>query len=299
MLSLRWRVLILGVLALAVLLAACGGGSSPAIVTSTQAPDVTSTPMPVGFLPAPTGVPVPGVAADADSVRCPPLPIQTCSEAGNRVNVHEGLRMERAVAIRVTEVAGERWVLEPATIEHVLRVLDETAVLEPISRTVTEGQFQMTVFWPPGEGRPWHSLPDDTIEFIVHPSLGTMAGPAISAQWEMPEGFADRLFESFSSAQPTPASKTPAPPSRPADGIYFEQTEDRLVWEGPDDHVSSLREGHCGPSYDLRYVFGIPALITREQVEEEEGLSVWFSRVVLREDGWRWTGYQHGDWRIW
>ena len=290
----RWWRLALVAPVLAVLLVACGGSGEPS-ATPTRAPTAA------GFLPTPAGTPMPADAIDRGAIRCPPLPIQTCYERDNRVNVYRGLPMERAVALNVTQGDVERWVLDPALVQRVLRQFDSEVALEPYdrSRRNEPGQLELTVFWRSGEGLPWNSLPTDAIDFIIDADGGVIARPEIAAQWRMPAGFADLLLASLSDVTPTPTPDEDAtPPVRSAGGILFDHPEGRLDWPGPDGRVYSLDEGHCGPSGDLKFVFGIPALIVVENdLGDDPGF--WFSRAVLRQDGWRWTGYQYNDWQIW
>ena len=98
----------------------------------------------------------------------------------------------------------------------------------------------------------------------------------------------------------TPApilSLTPVALATPARDIFFDDPEGRLfgadplLWDGPDDRVSSMQSGHCGrgdPDY------GVPGLIV-----VEDGLPFWRTHIIPREAGWRWTGYYHDEWQIW
>ncbi len=99
----------------------------------------------------------------------------------------------------------------------------------------------------------------------------------------------------------TPApilSLTPVALATPARDIFFDDPEGRLwgadplLWDGPDDRVSSMQSGHCG-SRDPN--FGVPALISLV----EDRLTFWRTHVIPREAGWRWTGYYHDEWQIW
>ena len=95
----------------------------------------------------------------------------------------------------------------------------------------------------------------------------------------------------------TPApilSLTPVALATPARDIFFDHPEERLRWDGPDERVESMGEGHCGPGPDLKLAFGIPALI-----DVDEDMGFWFYGVVTRESDWGWTGYSHDEWQIW
>jgi len=73
--------------------------------------------------------------------------------------------------------------------------------------------------------------------------------------------------------------------------VFFHHPKEDLLWGGPDDGVHSLPTGHCGVD---EFEVGIPALIV---VGDDIGF--WGARAVVRQDGWRWTGYYHGNWQIW
>ena len=77
----------------------------------------------------------------------------------------------------------------------------------------------------------------------------------------------------------------------PTTSISFDHPEGELRWDGPVEQVYTEPSGHCG---QRDADFGVPALLV---VEDEQAF--WGARPVVREDGWRWTGYYHGDWQIW
>ena len=99
----------------------------------------------------------------------------------------------------------------------------------------------------------------------------------------------------------TPApilSLTPVALATPARDIFFDDPEGRLfgagplLWDGPDDRVSSMQSGHCGRNDPN---FGVPALISLVEVRPD----FWLTHIIPREAGWRWTGYYHDEWQIW
>ena len=99
----------------------------------------------------------------------------------------------------------------------------------------------------------------------------------------------------------TPApilSLTPVALATPARDIFFDDPGGRLfgaeplLWDGPDDRVSSMQSGHCGRGDPN---FGVPALISLVEVRPD----FWRTHIIPREAGWRWTGYYHDEWQIW
>ena len=301
----RLSVLSAVVFAALVLLAiACNGGSDePAIemgsANSTPVPLPSLTP--VGFLPRPTGMPAP---EDSNAVleRCPPLPIPDCYTQGNRVNVYTGLSMNKAVAMRVEADGQKRWILDEAALQEALKLLDEEVILRPDPpRRDSDELINITIVWPRGEGIPWNSIPDDPLDFILNPATGIIAYRNVSLQWPMPEGFADESLAAARDVTPTPRSEEAVPPAeRPNDGIYFDHPEGELIWDGPDDRLSSLpgENAHCGPSSSLVYLFGIPSFFSTGD-DFESDLFFNYGGAAKRSDDWRWTGYYHDAWQLW
>ncbi|MGB2694977.1 MAG: hypothetical protein WBD55_07305 [Dehalococcoidia bacterium] len=288
--------------ALAVLVGACGAGDNEPVAelatpTMTLAPLPSGTP--AGLLPRPTGMPSPA-SSEPTTKRCPPLPVPECHEAGNRVNVYEGLSMERAIAARVMTRGEERWILDEAALQEALKLLDEEVTLEPYdwSHRDSPSRIAMTVVWPRGEGIPWNSLPSDTLDFVLYPDAELIT-PGLALQWPLQAGFADAILASARNATPTPRPEgTVEPSERPNGGIYFDHPDGELTWDGPDDRLTSLAKGHCGPPQDLVYLYGIPAFMSAGNDFETDPF-FWYGGAVERRDDWRWTGYYHGAWQLW
>ncbi len=127
------------------------------------------------------------------------------------------------------------------------------------------------------------------------PNPTSTSAPLVTATLT-PAGF---LPTPIGTQTPAPIlSLTPVALATPARDIFFDDPEGRLwgadplLWDGPDDRVSSLLSGHCG-SRDPN--FGVPALISLV----EDRLTFWRTHVIPRETGWRWTGYYHDEWQIW
>ena len=127
---------------------------------------------------------------------------------------------------------------------------------------------------------------------IATPTLVPGVTPSVTP---VPVGF---LPTPIGTRTPAPVlSLTPVALATPARDIFFDDPEGRLwgadplLWDGPDDRVSSMQSGHCGrgdPDY------GVPGLIV-----VEDGLPFWRTHIIPREAGWRWTGYYHDEWQIW
>ena len=301
----RLRWLVLGTVAFAALvlvaIACDGGDAEPAVematATATPVPSVTAA----GFLPRPTGMPAP---KDGDPAldRCPPLPIPDCYTRGNTVNVYAGLSMSKAVALRVETDGQERWILDGAALQELLKPLDEEVVLRPNDpRRAPDERINITIVWPAGEGIPWNSLPEEPLDFVLNPATGIIAYRNVSLQWPMPEGFADGILASARDVTPTPRpEETVAPADRPNDGVYLDHPDGELIWDGPDARLSSLpgENAHCGPSSSLVYLFGIPSFFSTGD-DFDSDLFFNYGGAVERSDDWRWTGYYHEAWQLW
>ncbi len=121
------------------------------------------------------------------------------------------------------------------------------------------------------------------------PTLLSTSAPSATAT-PTPAGF---LPTPIGTQSPLPNfSQTPVALATPVRDTFFQHPKDRLLWDGPDDRVSSLLSGHCG---DGDPDYGVPALISLA----EDRLTFWRTQITLREAGWRWTGYYHGEWQIW
>lgn len=122
-----------------------------------------------------------------------------------------------------------------------------------------------------------------------------MGESTVRVQWPIPPEFGELLFRYFSDVTPTPPPPlptwTPTPTIVPPGTVFFDHPEGELRWDGPDDRLYSLPEGHCGgPDAD----FGTPALIVLE-----DDIGFWRYQAVRRQADWHWTGYYHDDWQIW
>lgn len=97
------------------------------------------------------------------------------------------------------------------------------------------------------------------------PTLLPTTAPSATAK-PVPAGF---LPTPIGTRTPAPIlSLTPVALATPARDIFFDDPEGRLfgggplLWDGPDDRVSSLLSGHCGRGDPN---FGVPALIGRSE----------------------------------
>lgn len=287
----RWR-LFPGLLTLALLVAACGGGSITS-QTPTLTPIPPPSPTPAGFLPTPPGGPMAEASADISPVPCPPVPIQIC-RVSDRANLCQALPMERAIALKVTQDSVERWALDSSTVQQILRQLDRQVALVNYdhARMRRPSPLELTIVWRSGEGLPWGDLSADAIDFTIDATGSFMGRAGSGLQWRIPADFVDLLLAARSDTVPTP--QPPTPLTVPKGDVFFSHPDGTLRWDGPDDSVSTQDEGHCGPSGDLKLVFGIPAVIV-----VDDGMLFWFARAALRQDDWRWTGYYYGEWQIW
>lgn len=293
----RWYIVMAP--ALAILLAACGGGG-PA--TPTPTPTATLTPTPAGFLPTPTPEPTPTKAPGTRSGPlgdCPPQPQVLCTQPGDTSNVYQGASMSRAKHLRAQFYdAAYQWVLEPLRVREILRTLDREVVLEPYTiggpLTRDRTRFELTVFWPEG-APPFPELPVTSVSFWVDLAAGAMGESTVQVQWPIPSEFGELLFRYLSDVIPTPPlpppTATPTATIVPPGTVFFVHPEGELRWDGPDDRVYSLPDGHCG---GLDPDFGTPALIVLE-----DDIGFWRYQPVRREAGWHWTGYYYGDWQLW
>ena len=65
-------------------------------------------------------------------------------------------------------------------------------------------------------------------------------------------------------------------------GLFFESPKGEMGWDGPDERISSDRDGHCGPPEEVQEAYGIPAHIN---VQGARGYWCW--HMVPRESDWR------------
>ena len=288
--------------ALVLLAIACNGGDDePAVEMATA----TSTPVPTpaGFLPRPPGRPTHG-PGDPALRRCPPLPLPDCYREGTRVNVYTALSMSKAVALRVETDGQERWILDEAALQEALKPLDEEVVLSEVDveEFLEEERIDMTIVWPPGQGIRWSIASDDTLRFVLSPATGFIAHGLTLLQSPLPEGFVDRILASARDVTPTPRPEETVPPSERAnDGIYFDHPEGELIWDGPDDRLSSLPgdRAHCRPASSLVYLFGIPSIFTTDDDFDSAPSFYSYRGAAEPSDDWRWTGYYHDAWQLW
>ncbi len=263
--------------------------------------------MAVGFLPIPTNTPplteVPFYSHERSDL-CPGFARQACLAAGDEVNLYQALSLERSVALSVFQGGATRWVLDASKVERVLRELDQEVILDGWALSSDPSVFVLTVVWPRGEGLPHYEESFDQFDLVVGGDQGLIGSRTLNVQWRVSEGFPDLVFASLSDMTPTPSplpatatpypSATPTPTFLPDVTVFFEHPEDRLQWDGPDAAVYSLGRGHCEAPQEVRDAYGSPAVIV---VGDASGFQ--FTAVVRREEGWRWTGYEHGDWQIW
>ncbi len=187
-----------------------------------------------------------------------------------------------------------------------LELLDGDVVVRAWGR-----QLRQTYIALPTRSR--GSLQSD-FTLVIDPEAGVIGlrGEHTALQWDMPKGFLDLFTEGFSNATATPRPTRPPPPPTisasefptrtprptgtpvPQSDIFFEHPVGELFWDGPDDRVRSIGRAHCEPPREVREAYGVPDLV----VTEPRG-SFWFGEVTEREEGWRWTGYYHGNWQIW
>lgn len=72
--------------------------------------------------------------------------------------------------------------------------------------------------------------------------------------------------------------------------FHFDHPDGNLSWDGPYYDFSSRVDGHCSFGDEE---FGVPGYIGTS------GLGFWGASRILRDEGWHWTGYYHGEWQIW
>ena len=288
--------------ALVLLAIACdGGGDEPAAEMATATSTAIPVPLvtPAGFLPRPTGMPAPE-DVDASLERCPPFPIPDCYTEGDLVNVYAGLEMDKAVALLVETDGQERWILDEAALQEALKSFDEEVVLVPFTPLrVLEERVEITIVWPPGEGIPWNTVPNDPLGFILDPATGIIAHRFMSLQWQVPEGFADGILALAREVTHPPRPEEMSA-ERPNDGVYFDHPEGALIWDGPDDRLSSLfrENAHCGPGISIVHLFGIPHFFsTGDDLDKDPFFG--YVGAAERSDDWRWTGYYHDAWQLW
>ena len=228
---------------------------------------------------------------------------------GEQLNVYEVLSLDRAVDLMVIQgIDDVQWVLGDET-QRVLSLLDIDVVLEPWSLS-QRPLFAVLITWPQGQGINYSGGSTHSLQTIIDLKANVMGiGGANPIQWPLPEGFVDIVLASASDVAPTPEpspTRIPVTPPTPEPTVtpvprsdnFFDHPEGVLQWDGPDERVSSRDEGHCGPPREIREEYGIPALVVMEDRGVYNGAH-WFSGIISREDGWRWTGYYHEDWQIW
>ncbi len=240
---------------LALLLASCSGDGGP--------------PGPVGFLPAwtpaPTATDAPGTL-NGPFGKCPPRARFMCLTPGDTSNLYRDFQMARVESLRVSRRGSERWVLGRDRVQAILRLLDREVVLEAFSPdpfNVTPGAFGLTLVWSPGrgmrlddpatlDGPPWGaSATLDELALGVDPESGMISEAIVGIQGRLPQGFAELLVASLSSAKPTPVTHdTPTPTATivPPGTVRFFHPEGELVWDGPDDQVASEPEALRQPA---------------------------------------------------
>ena len=269
---------------------ACDGGGGAPLANTPTAVVATATPMAMGFLPRPT--PDPGY-----SDRCLAPPGGACLTIGARFNPYRDLGFDRAVYLYGHYgIQPDRFVTDQGHLTEILQELDTQVAAEPITIDDLpfgdEEHFYLHVVWPecyvtggPLCGKVF------TVDFDEY-LLGERGE---GLQWRVPPEFARLLVQHLTEDPPTPTvTPGPTPTIVPAGAVFFGQPEQELRWDGPDDGVRSLREAHCG-NPELLQQFGVPAHIGSQTLD----IGFWSTYAVPREDGWRWTGYYHGDWQIW
>ena len=241
--------------------------------------------------------------------RCPFRPRNDYLISGEQLNVYTVLSLDRAVDLTVVQgIDDVQWVLGDET-QRVLSLLDTEVVLEPWSLS-QRPLFAVLITWPQGQGINYSGGSTHSLQTIIDLKANVMGiGGANPIQWPLPEGFVDIVLASASDVAPTPEpspTRIPVTPPTPEPTVtpvprsdnFFDHPEGVLQWDGPDERVSSRDEGHCGPPREIREEYGIPALVVMEDRGVYNGAH-WFSGIISREDGWRWTGYYHEDWQIW
>jgi len=123
-----------------------------------------------------------------------------------------------------------------------------------------------------------------------------MGSSDVLVQWPVTKEFVDLLLASLKDVTPTPLPPLPTPTATPVlakHGISFHQPGGTVRWGGPDDAVSTKGGNHCSVPSEMDK-FGLPMYIHVKPAR-------WFlaDRIVVRQDGWHWTGYYRGDWQIW
>ena len=298
--------------ALATVLLACGIGVASGPPPPTTTPTLTPTHTPAGFLP--TFTPTVGPTAerlDVGAGQCPPLPKVACTNVGEEANLFSALPLDKVEALLFVEEGGGGWVLDRIAIQSVLKELDLDLTPEPYAISAGPWIYEgyggngprgqaLVMMWPEGEGIPYGG---NRVDFAVDRERGLMGHKFVGLQWSVPPQFFDALISSLSDVTPTPSpTNTPLPTRTPTITVepstFFDHPEGELLWDGPDDRVSTFRpakpDGHC---YFDDPPFGLPRSLKYGDAESRLGLTgPW---PVPSEDSWRWTGYYHGEWQIW
>ena len=284
----------------ALVLAGCrGGGDVPRATPSVQVTGSDATP--AGFLArataTPSTTPAPGQRGGGNG-NCPPLPMFECAQPGDTLNLYRDLRMNRAVGIEARFYkAPYQYVLDPVSVQTVLRALDRDASSSPIDRATfyaqREGPVGLTLQWERGADPFADPIGGYRVDLSIDLGRDVLAGGSSDVAWQVPPQLGELLARYLSDVSPTPEpSFTPTPAIVPAGAVFFSHPDDTLTWDGPDDSVSSRRQAHCG-SPELLQDFGVPAYIG-----VADRLGFWSIAAIPRREGWHATGYQHEGWQI-
>lgn len=235
---------------------------------------------------------------------CPDLPREECLLPGDVVNVYEALSLEQAQALHVFHDGNENWVLGDS-VQTILRRLDLEVVLEPWA--LRQNPFFLIQPRRLVDPRYGPDMPSLLIDLNAQ-AMGYREVEGHEVQWPVPTGFVEEIMASYSDSTPTPPpadtpdpfatpiiptarpTETPIPPA----AFYFDHPEGELIWDGLDDRASSIPRAHCEPPAEIRERYGIPARI---EIDGERGF--WYATRTAPQTTWNVTGYHHEGWQIW
>lgn len=260
----------------------------------------------VGFLPTATATPKPPGARDGYFGTCPPFPGATCAVPGEHANLYIDLALDRGVSLEGSYCKQpHRYIFDRAQLTELLSTINrdtQSRMYTPPDFSTQDQclsdrtHFRFTLVFPDGAGPPRFSSGYPHLDGEADLEADTLSIGNSQVAWGVPAEFSLLLKRYLTSAgpSPTPSARRVAPATiAPPAGLSFSAQDDPLIWDGSDDHVSSLARGHC-ENGDLVREFGIPASII-----VDHKLGFWSARIVPRDPAWHWTGYYHGEWQIW
>lgn len=215
------------------------------------------------------------------------------------MDIYEALSLDQLETLRIFHDQEQDWVLGD-NVQAVLKMLDVDVTLEPWALRQSHSLFiELSRL-----NDRTYSLIEGLLVDLDAQAMGFRAVEGQEVQWPVPDGLVETILDSLSDVTPTPtetntpAPYTPPPPAPtitpwPKSEIYFDHPEAELVWDGPDDQVTSLPNGHCGPPREVQETYGVPAFFWFG----EDGH--WYNGMIDPVPTWERTGYHHDGWEIW